>query len=234
MYLLPADIVVEMLRNRLTDPSTTRTYTSNTDSFTATASQTSFTLTPATDTSYSHTTSITVDAVAQTKWEDYYIDSKDEKIIFFTGLTVGQAVAINYKSGTTNWIYSDKPNTKISNTSFPRISIITVGNVGVRLGTHKAPVEANIRFQVSIWAKEKSSSQIFTIDSKAYTGENLVEYLAYQIIEALEDNESDLHPALYGYDPVGMPRSMPFDVQYQAHHQVVECILRGVSVGRIS
>lgn len=233
MYLDPADILVEMLRNRLTDPST-RTYTTNADSFTATASQTSFTLTPSTGTSYSHTTSITVDAVAQTKLEDYYIDTKAEKIIFFTGLTVGQAVVVNYKSGTTNWIYSDKPNTKITALAFPRISIITVGNVGIRLGQYNSKVEAVIRFQVSIWCREKSSSQIFTIDSKNYTGEDLANYLAYKITEALEDNESDLHPALYGYDPVGMPRSLPFDVEYQAHHKTVEMILRGINVGRIS
>jgi len=233
MYLNPADILVEMLRNRLTDPSTTRTYTTNAHNETATASQTSFTLTPSSG-NYSHTTSVTVDAVTQTKYEDYYIDSKSEKIIFFTGLTAGQAVIINYKSSSTNWIFSDKPNTKINAASFPRIAIITVGNVGVRLGTHKAPVEANIRFQASVWAKEKSSSQIFTIDSRAYAGVDLANYLAYQITKALEDYESDLHPALYGYDPVGMPRSLPFDVQYQAHHQIVECILKGIGVGRIS
>lgn len=232
MYLDPADIVVEFLRARLTDPST-RTYTTNADSFTATSGQTEFQLTPSSG-YYSHTTSITVDAAAQTKWEDYYIDTKDQKIIFFTGLTTGQTVIVNYKSGTTNWIYSDKPNTKINISSFPRISVITVGNVGIRLGSHKAKVEANIRFQMSNWAKEKSSSQIFTISSKAYAGEDLANYLAYQITKSFEDYESDLFPALYGYDPVGMPRSLPFDIEYQAHHKIVECILKGISVGRIS
>jgi len=232
VYLSPKTIIVDFLRKNVTDPRTRITSTS--DSFTATASQTSFSLTPTSGYSLSHITSVTVDAVASTKWQDYYIDFKNEKIVFFTGLTVGQAVVITYGEGTTNWIYPDKANKKLTALAFPRINVLVVGTPGKRLGNYEAPIEAVPRIQIDIWTKEKQDNQIFTIDGDKYTGEDLAEYLAYKITEAFEDNEEELFPALYGYDPVGMPPDLPFDDELQCHHKIVEFICRGTKLGRIS
>ena len=231
-YLSPKTILVDFLRKNVTDPRTR--ITSNSDSFTATASQTSFSLSPTSGKTLSHIISVTVDAVASTKWQDYYIDFKNEKIIFFTGLSAAQAVVVTYGEGTTNWIYPEKANKKLNALAFPRINILVIGTPGSRLGNYEAPVEAVPRIQVDIWAKEKQDNQIFTIDGDSYTGKDLAEYLSYKITEALEDNEEELFPALYGYDPVGMPPDLPFDEELQCHHKIVEFLCRGLKLGRIN
>jgi len=232
-YLNPKFLIVDFLRRRLTDPRD-RAETSKTESFTATASQTEFSLTPTTDSKLSTITSITDNTTAVTKWQDYYIDFRSQKVVFFTGRTAGHTISIIYKEGTTNWIYWDKPDETLSKTAFPRIDVIVVSGSGKRLGQYEAEVESNIHFQIDVWTKEKQNDQIFTIDSVKYTGEALSEYLAYKVLEALEDYESDLFPALYGYTPVGIPRSMPFNESLQCHHKTVEFIINGLEIGRIS
>lgn len=147
---------------------------------------------------------------------------------------MNDAVEVTYVYGTTTWIYPDKPVKTIGATSFPRIRVGIVSNPGRRLGNFEAPVEGSIRFQIDIWCKESADGQIFTIGGDKYTGEDLAEYLAYQITEAFEDHESDLHPALYGYVPMSMPMDMPFDVEMQAHRKTVEFIMSGLELGRIS
>ena len=235
MYLNPEYFIVDFLRNRLTDPRTSRRPTLTSDSFTATASQTDFTLTPTSGTSLQNVSSVTVAGTAQTKWQDYYIDPRGQNIIFFTGLTVGQAVVVNYYEGTSNWIYWDKTSKTLSSTSFPRIDVLTISGPGKRLGNYEAPVENAILFQIDVWTKEKSDAQIFTIDSQNYTGENLAKYLAFQVMQNFEDHENDLHPALYDYTPTNaIPSTMPFDVDYQCHHKIVEFIMSGIKLGRIS
>ena len=231
-YLSPKTIIVDFLRKNVTDPRTRITSTS--DTFTATAAQTIFSLTPTASHTLSHITSVTIAGVASVKWRDYYIDFKNQKVIFYTGVTLGATVIITYGEGTTNWIYPDKPNTKLSSTSFPRMNILIVGDPGTRLGNYEAPVEAIPRVQIDVWTKESKDDNLFTIDGSKYTGEDLAEYLSYKITEAFEENEEELFPALYGYDPVGMPPDLPFNDELQCHHKIVEVVLRGVSIGRIS
>jgi len=232
VYLSPKTILVDFLRKNISDPRVR--ITTNSENFAATAGQTDFSLTPTTGKSLSYITSITVNAVASVKWQDYYIDFKNEKIVFFTGLSLADAVIITYGEGATDWIYPDKPNAKLNAVSFPRMNVMIIGSPGTRLGNYEAPVEAVPRVQIDIWTKEKQDGQIFTIDGNKYTGGDLAEYLAYQITEAFENSESELFPALYGYDPVGMPPDMPFDDELQCHHKIVEFLCRGISIGRIS
>jgi len=232
VYLSPKTIIVDFLRKNLTDPRTRITSTS--DSYTATAGQTSFTLTPTAGKKLSSITSVTVETVAQTKWQDYYIDSKNQKVIFFSGLTLSDAVVITYGEAASDWIFPDKPNTKLSALLFPRMNVKIISAPGVRQGNYEAPVEATIRVQVDVWCKEKQDNQIFTIDGDKYTGENLAEHISWKITEAFEDNEDELFPALYGYDPIGMPPDLPFDEELQCHHKVIEFTLKGLKLGRIS
>jgi hypothetical protein len=179
-------------------------------------------------------TSITVNAVAVTKWQDYWVDFRNQTIKFFTGRTVSDAVIVNYKSGTTNWIYWDKPRTDLSSTSFPRMNIMVVSGTGLRLGNYDAPVESTIHFQIDIWTKEGKTDQSFTISGRNYTGEELAEYLAGKITEAFEDNEEDLFPALYNYHALQVPRDLPFDETYQCFHKVVEVQLKALNMNRVS
>ena len=235
VYINPKFVIVDFLRNRLTDPRSTRVYTQTSDSFAATAAQTTFTLTPSSGTTVSHITSITIDGSSTNakKWRDYYIDFRDQTITFFSGMTGGEAVIVNYKESSTNWIFWDKADKELTELSFPRLSVQTVTGSGARLGEFNAPVESIIQFQVDVWCKEKGENQIFTIDSRKYTGNDLAEYLAYQVMAAIEDNENDLHPVLYDYNPTQIPpRDLPFNTQYQAHHKEVDFTLKGVKLGR--
>jgi len=232
VYITPNKIVSDFLRVNLTDPRA-RAEATNTESFTATASQTEFELT-APSGSVSCITYVEVNSTEKKKWRDFYPDFRGEKLVFFAGLSAGDSVDITYKYGTSNWIYDDKANKKLSDTSFPRIDVIVVSGSGSRLGQYEAEVESAIHFQVDIWVKEKAENQIFTIDGKKYIGESLKEYLSYLITEAFEDNESDLFPALYNYFPLQTPRSLPFNDEYQAFHGVVEFNLNGLNIGRVS
>ena len=232
VYLSPKTVIVDFLRNNITDPRGRITDYGN--SFFATAGQTVFQLTPTAGASLSHVRYVTVDGVTKVKWQDYYIDFKNEQIVFFSGITLNDPVTVAYSEGSTNWIYPDKSNEKLTATSWPRINILVVSAPGKRLGNYEAPIEAVPRIQVDIWTKEKQDNQIFTIDGEKYTGEDLAEYLAYQVTNAFEDSEDELFPALYGYDPVGMPPDLPFNEELQCHHKTVEFICRGISIGRIS
>ena len=231
-YLSPKTIIVDFLRKNVSDPRERISETS--DTFTATAAQTSFTLTPTSGSTYSYIESVTVDAVASVKWRDYYIDQRNQKVIFFTAMSGGEEVIITYGEGTSDWIFPDKPKKKLNALAFPRINVTIIGNPGKRMGNYEAPVEGIPRVQVHIWCKEKQDGQIFTIGDDKYTGEDLAEYLGWKIIEAFEDNESELFPAMYGYDPLGMGPDLPFDDETQCHHKVVEFLLRGLKQGRIS
>ena len=55
-----------------------------------------------------------------------------------------------------------------------------------------------------------------------------------EIEDNIEDNEDDLHPALYSYVLLQMPKSMPFDIQHQSHHRVIDFMLNGLNIGRVS
>ncbi len=232
-YLNPKDIVVQFLRKHLTDPRE-RSDIFGTDTFTAIANQKEFSLTPKTGNKVYTITSVTVNGTAQNIWEHFYLDEKDQELIFLTGLNAGDTVIVAYKEGSTNWIYPDKPNKKLSAISFPRMSIMVVTSPGSRLGNFEAPVETTLRFQVDIWTKEKAANQIFTINNKKYAGEGLADYLAYQVTQAFQDNEDELHPALFAYNPLQIPRDMPFNEEYQSHHKIIEFSLKGLNIGSIS
>lgn len=232
MYLSPKDIVVDFLRKNVSDPR--NRISTNSDSFTSILNQDSFTLSPTSGKTLSYVDSVTVDGTTKVKWRDYYIDFKAQRIVFFTGIASGLSVNVSYGESSSDWIYPDKPNKKLDADKFPRMNVLIIGNPGTRLGNYNAPVEAVPRFQVDIWTKEKQDNQIFLINDRKYTGADLAEYLSYQITKAFENSEEDLIPALYSYDPVGMPPDLPFDEELQCHHKVVEFILRGLDLGRIS
>lgn len=232
-YMSPKWLVVEFLRSRLTDPRS-RAESSTSDTFTATSGQKEFTLTPTSGKKVSCVTSVTDGGVTQSKNEDYYVDLKNNKVIFFDGRTAGNTIVVNYKEGASNWIYPDKPRLDISRTSFPRMSVTVVSNNNIRLGNYSAPLKHIIRFQVNIWVKEPTEDEVWTIDGSKYSGHDLAEYLAYEVIKALENYESDLHPALWGYDGRVGPQDMPFDYDLQLHQKVLEFTLMGIDVGQVN
>lgn len=227
-YINPEDIVSDFLRRHITDPQD-RSEDVNSESFTATSGQTDFSLTAPVG-SVSCVTSITVDGTSKLKWLDYYWDYQNQKIIFFTGISVGLEVVINYKYGSTNWVYSDRPDQKLSADSYPRISVFTITGTGKRLGQYNAPFESVPVLQIDVWTK---NGQIFTIDGRKYSNEYLGRYLAGQITKSFEKNESDLFPVLYNYNLTGGPRGAPYSEEMQCHHTIVEVQFKALRLGRI-
>jgi len=227
-YADPEDVIADFLRVRLTDPRA-RAEASESDTFTATAGQTSFTLTPSSG-SVSCITSATIDAAALTKWRDYYWDYQNQKIVLATAATVGQTVVVTFKYGSTNWIFSDRPDKKLSAINFPRISIFSLSGGGTRLGNYEAEVQGSPILQIDVWTKK---DQVFTISSRKYANNYLGRYLGNQITYAFEEYISDLFPVLYNYIPISIPRAGPYSEEYQAYHTILEVNVRGIKLGRI-
>jgi hypothetical protein len=226
--ILAEDIITDFLRVHLVDPRS-RAEASTSETVTATAGQTTITLSPPSG-SVSCITELTINDVAQSKWKDYYWDYQNEKITFFTALTLNDSVKITYKYGIKNWAYSDKPDENLSATSFPRIEVSTINSPGRRLGRYDAPVEMSHYFQIDIWSKDNYTA---TVSSRTYSNEYLVRYYGNKITKAFEDNEDDLFPLLYNYVPVSGPKTAPYSERYQAYHSIVEINLRGLRSGRI-
>jgi len=225
----PEDIVSDFLRVHLTDPRA-RAETTSTDSFSATAGQTTRTITgvPASNT-VSCVTSITVNGTAISKWQEYFWDYQNEKVTFFTALTLADAVVITYKYGTSNWIYSDRPAGNLAADNFPRISAHIYSGSGKRRGNYEAPVESSPLFQIDVWVKK---DYIKSIDGVKYSRELFGRYLGLQVTKAFEDNEGDLFPILYDYIPIGIPAAAPYSEEYQAFHTIVQLNLSGLDLGR--
>lgn len=224
VYISPKNIIVDFLRHRLTDPRV-RAETSQTEEFNGGGK--TFSLTPDAGT-ISCITLVTVDGTTQTKWDDYYIDPQNQKVIFYSNTAAGtNNVDITYKRGTSNWIYPDKAKKTLSKTSFPRMNVLVVGGTGKRVGQYDSNIESSIHFQIDIWSKENQKQ---TIDSVVYANDKLAEYLAYEVTKAFRAYENDLHPALYNYTLLGTPRDMGYNQEMQCFHMIVEIELKGIDV----
>ena len=240
MYITPAKIVVDFLRCLLKDPRG-RGETINSNTFTTVLNQTDFQLTANSPNKVQCVTLVTVAGTPQKKWKDYYIDTRRQMVVFFTGLTSGQEVLINFKEGKKSWIFEKKTNknkTKgktagLKADDYPRIIVTNQGGTDARLGRFNCEVESNILFQIDCWAKEKENTQLFTIDGLKYGGNNLSEYLIWNVKKCFETNEEDLHPVLYDYQATSLPKELSFDESTQSYHYNLDIILKGLNVGRI-
>ena len=224
VFISPKNVVVDFLRHRLTDPRS-RAETSQTEEFDG--GSTDFQLTPTAGT-MSCITSVTVGGTAQVKYKHYWIDWQNQKVIFYSNTTSGtDNVDITYKRGTSNWIYPDKAKVSLSKTAFPRLNVLVVGGTGGRLGQYNSDIESAIHFQIDIWTKE---NQPQTISGVKYEGDKLAEYFAHQVMAAFRSYENDLHPELYNYTPIGIPRDMGFSTELECFHSIVEVELKGINV----
>lgn len=225
------EVLVDCLTTRLTDPR--GRLSSNTDTQTATAGQTEFTVVTTTGKKFYSITSLTVDSVSKDKWKDYYIDSQNQKVILKTGASLNDSVVITFKEGSTSWIYKDKPREDLSLSSYPRISTLIISGPGTRAGNYKADIENNIHFQIDIWTKEDigDNSQIFTINGRKYEGDKLAQVIGVQICRVFKDYEDDMYPQLYDAQIITSPRDLPMEDKHQAFHTIVEVEFKTIGLG---
>lgn len=221
----PKVIIADLLREVMTDPRTTREST-NSETFDAGATEYELT---ATSGNPQTITSLTIGGVAQTKWKDYMWDWQNYKIILPSAAS-GEVV-VNYKQGT-GWIYPDKPNTKLSATSFPRINVLKVAGTGSRFGQYEAPMEETIALQIDLWIKR--DWPYTDANGFIWADDKLGDYLANKVKKNLADNENKLF--CYGYS-LRIPttdRDLPFDEEYQAHHKVFIIEFSSLNEGEIT
>ena len=224
----PADIVAEFLRHRVTDPRTR--YTAESDSFTATASQTVFTLTPTTGADLVRAIkTVTVAGTAQEKWQEYTMDLASKTVTLATGAALNDSVVITYSASGAGeeWVYPDKPIAKMGKAKFPRVSVRVINKTGDRAGPYTASMVNSVHFQVDVWTKEGYSK---TVSGKRYEEQDLADYVGHLIEAAFINYVDDLYPKLYAYSELAFGQ-VPFDEVSQVFRHKQEFTLSGSNVG---
>ena len=239
MYINPEQIIVDFLRVKLTDPRG-RGESNGSYNVDAVSGQLIYPLT-APSGSVQCVTRVVVDGDDLVKWKDYYVDMRNQSIILLNEPNPGDAIETRFKYGTKSWIFDSKK--KISKSTgttgglkfddYPRIIVKSAAGTDERLGRFNCEVESTMLFQIDCWAKEKQNSQVFTIDGNMYAGDALAKYFIWKAKQAFEDYEGDLHPVLYDYKCMNLPKELPFDGATQSFHFNIDIILKGLSMGRL-
>lgn len=225
------DILAEFLTAHLSDPQ--GRLSTDTATFAPSGGTTTFKL-PA-DTKA--VTNLSIDGTDQSKWEDYRVDIRgevnDDPQVTITAQTAaqlnGSTVTVDVKRGSPSWIYPDFPDTSLSKSSYPRIGMRQTDSPGTRLGNYQAPIEHRPQIQIFCFAYE---NQAVTINSHAYEGPRLAEYLLKRVDRALEQHEDELYPYLYNYVPITGPKDAGFDEERQAWTTNAEVAMRRISPGK--
>jgi len=92
----------------------------------------------------------------------------------------------------TNWVFDDYPRIDLSSDSYPRISVIEIGETDVPLGFRSDNMWTTINFQIDIWVKEDKS---YTIGGTYYADIALCRKIARDTKEAIRNNWTDLADA---------------------------------------
>ena len=230
----PEVVLVEFLREHLTDPRA-RDTTTETQTFSGDGSTTTFSLTiPGSGNHLSAITALTVGGTAQEKWAEYYIDLQNKQIIFYTAPASGtENISVTFKYGT-NWIdfrrASDKENAGVyqDETDWPRVIITLNGGPSNPLGQHGADQE-----DVLLWTVEARAKEDYypTINGTKYNSVALCDYLVRQAKKYLRTDIEDLYPELYDFRVLTQPRSLPFDKRIQCDTSAMDLQLRGLNTG---
>lgn len=181
---------------------------------------------------FSYIDKIVKNDIELVKWKDYFILFREKKILFKENLEEEDVVKITYGGVVKNWIFWDKVISSVSENEYPRMSVSVISSSGNRLGRYDAPVVTNIQFEVSVWTKEKSNTQSFSIDGSIYYGDELAERLSYEVMKVLRLKESELMSTLFDFEPIqSIAREVMYDEDLQAFRKVVEFSMSCINVG---
>lgn len=222
------DILVEFLRAKVTDPRAR--LATESDSFTATAGQTEFVLTPATAAHLiAAITSVTKNAVALNKWQDYDVDLYNKKVILKTGATLSDAVVVGYRTSASGseWIYPDFPIAPMGNAKFPRVSVTIVNQTAIRQGPNVSSYLNRIHFQIDVWVKDNYE---YTLSGHDYNKQELANYLGTKIELALKDSINELYTKLFDEDGLAFG-PFPYDETTQTFRHKQEFVMSAINAG---
>jgi hypothetical protein len=149
--------ICHTLRNNDIFTTTIRGVTTTTDSFTATAGQTNFTLT---HTNVKNVRSLTVNSVAKYFINDYTINFSTGVVTLLVGANLNDPVVIQYDYGSPDKIYPDMPRDDLSLTSFPRIGISLVSITTEPFGLGGMNHLSDILISIYLWMPVNKDSNI--------------------------------------------------------------------------
>lgn len=198
----PIEIFTEFLRQAYKEPARTgysKRHSNASETFDGDNSETDFTVT---NTNLLCINTVTVGGVAQTKYTDYDIDLRNNKIVFATAPPVGVgnvAIDYDYNASTISWIYPKDPEreSKLNKSDYPRISISQIDADGIFWGMGSTSTFETYLFQIDVVTKNglKATDYIriandgsSSTTSETNANRRLVEVLARGIKNVIKRN----------------------------------------------
>jgi hypothetical protein len=173
--------ICHLLRNADILSISVRGVATKTDTFTATAGQTIFTLT---STNVKNIRSLSVNSVAKKYLKDYNINFTTGVVTLIVGALVGESVVINYDYGSGDKIYPDMPRTDLSLTSFPRVGISLVNLSTKPLGLGGTKFISDILISIYTWMPANKDTAV----AGGLGGTEDISDLIYNIRNTIEAN----------------------------------------------
>jgi hypothetical protein len=220
----PEDIIVEFLRANVTE--VTRVGLSNrqsndTQTFSATASQTEFTITD--NSSVVCINEVTKNGSKLYKYIDYDIDTDNAKVTLDTGATLGDSLVIDYDYSST-WIYPDKPRDDLTKASYPRISVVPLTESQTQRGISDDYYYFNYTMQIDVLAYKE---QLCTIDSETKEGQEVVNHIARDILTQIKTKWRDeMRTKLFNFNIIAN-NPAPFNESQNQFRRIIEISFDG-------
>lgn len=147
----------------------------------------------------SHITNVKVDDVELEQYREWYYDPKFNNIVFKTA----QTGELNYDVYVgTNWIYHDRPLSKLSDSEFPRVAITPISSPSIVLGNDKARIVTPYRFQINTFCKKQQfyNIELYNGVTESIEGQELANYINQKIYEVFDNYRDELHPLFDNYE----------------------------------
>ena len=235
MKLYDADeIYVEFLRAEISEVTRigyNARHTNTSESFDGDGSEDTFELS---NTQVQCINSVTVDGVIQTKYLNYDIDLNNNKIVFKSGSIPGAGtdnvvVDYDYNAANSSWIYPDKPRQELTKSQYPRIGVMLINNPGESMGIGESDRWHSVKIQVDILTIKGLKA---TINSETFEGQDLVNYIASQVIKKTFDENSKIKNKLEVLELL-QNYPMPFNEETNQFRRVLSFSFQGKNVGDV-
>lgn len=216
-YIDPTVHIVTLVRQYLNDPTNrislegNKSYTANNESVIKVSAINKI----------SHITDVKVDGVALEQYREWFYDPKFRNLVFKDAQS-GE-VTYNVYVGT-NWIYHDRPLSKLSDDEFPRIAITPISSVGTVLGNDKAKIVTTFRFQINTFCKKQQfyNINLYSSTTEEIEGQELANYINQKIYEVFDTYREELHPLFSNYELNTKKQVMGEDNQLIAYSTMQE------------
>lgn len=217
-YIDPTLHIVTLVRQYLTDPADRISLEGN-NSYTA--SSESVIKVTATTNNISHITNVQVDEVALEQYREWFYDPKFNNLVFKNAQS-GEVTYDVYVG--TNWIYHDRPLSKLSGDKFPRVGITQISTPGDVLGNDKAKIVTTIRFQINTYCKKEDfyDIELYNGVTDKTEGQELANYINQKIYEVFDTYRGELHPLFDNYELNTKKQVMGEDNQLIAYSTMQE------------